>query len=198
MKQKIGSFNCQYKINLTTTFYERNPFFDVACTQESGTREQLRDLVKTLPNFYMAKAFQDDPAVCAIRTKNRASESGNLDIKAGKNNTRTALYVFLRSGLLVVNVHLTSGNPRRAQPELLEIYSFIQKTHSGKPWLIIGDFNHTPNGFGHGEHIMRGPQYQGGEYLDWAMAGNIISISGHNLPNYAASDHIPWYVQIEF
>lgn len=198
MEETIGSFICQYKINLTTTFYDRNRQLDVACTQESGTRAQLRDLIQALPNFYDSTAYQNDPAVCAIRTTNRATGTGNIDIKAGKNHTRTALYVILRSGLMVVDVHLTSGNLGRSTAELQEIYDFIQNSHMDHPWVIIGDFNHDPSHFGHGVNIVQGPRHQGGGALDWAMSGNIQSMIAHSLPNYQGSDHAPWYVVIEF
>lgn len=193
---RIGSFNCQYKLHLTTGFFQNTAGLDVACTQESGTRMQMQNLIANRPNFYVAGAFADDPAVVVTQTSDRAAGNTDIAIGAGLNGNRSALLVQLRSGFVVVNVHLTSGNVGRSVPELLEIYNYIQTNYNGRPWLIIGDFNHDPTGFGNGVSIVRGPQHSGGSYLDWAMAGNITTIIAGALPNYQGSDHAPWYVDI--
>jgi endonuclease/exonuclease/phosphatase family metal-dependent hydrolase len=194
---RIASYNCQYKIHLSVGFFDRYGQVDAACTQESGTRQQLRENIQNTVNFYSAEAYINDPAVVVTRTYNRCKSDRVIKIDGGLNHHRAALLTELRCGLVLVNVHLTSRNPRRAKEELDFLYETLQKDYKEKPWLIIGDFNHTP-AVPPGSLWVKGPQHDKGNFLDWAVAGNITQLSGGNLINYLGSDHAPWYVDVDF
>lgn len=168
---------------------------DAMCTQESGTRLTLQSYISTTPNFASADAYQDDPCALVTTTAQRVQKTMDLPIKAGLNWNRSALLVQLRSGLVVVNVHLTSGNPGRARAELRDIIdNYLTKYYANASWLIIGDFNHDPRDDYPNLNIVAGPDHQNGSVLDWAMSN--VGIVAHAYPRYHGSDHGPWYVEV--
>lgn len=197
---RIAAYNCQQSHHRAVDFLSNRikEGVDAACTQESGTRMNLGTHIATTPGFMGADAYSDDPCLVVIQTTDRVSAQETIDIHAGQNENRSALLVKLKSGLVVVNVHLTSGNPRRAKPELLQVFNHIKENHASSPWLIIGDFNHDPSGDYSSVEVVRGPKHQGGHYLDWAIAGNVTSISANEYPRYHGADHGPWYVDVDF
>lgn len=199
---RIAAYNCQQSHHRAVDFLSNRvqDGVDAACTQESGTRMNLGTNITTTPGFMGAEAFADDPCVVVIQTTDRVSLQETIAIRAGLSENRSALLVKLKSGLIVVNVHLTSGNPKRAKAELQQIHEHLKENHSGKPWVVIGDFNHNPtSAFSGGSvEVVRGPKHQGGHYLDWAIAGNVTSISANEYPRYHGADHGPWYVDVDF
>lgn len=196
---RIASYNCQQSHDRAVRFLGARiaEEVDASCTQESGTRMALQESLAVVPNMMSADAYLNDPCALVTHTLTRASADATIPIGAGLNGNRSALLTRLRCGLVVVNVHLTSGNERRAREELVAVRQYLQDHHRGEPWLIIGDFNHDPQRDHAGVHFARGPQHQSGSYLDWAMAGGVAGIAAGEYPRYHGSDHGPWYVDVD-
>lgn len=168
---------------------------DAACVQEAGMQMNARGEIEGLLDCHTAAAYINDPCMLITHTLQRAAGSGRIDIGAGLNGNRPALVVRLRSGLVVANVHLTSGNPGRSVPELAAVRTYLEENFGGAQWIIIGDFNHDPSGQHADLHIARGPQHQNGDYLDWAIS-NVAGIATGAYPRYGGSDHGPWFVNV--
>ena len=195
----VASYNCQQSQDRALFFLTNTAAgADAMCTQESGTRLALNSYSANTPNMAVADGFINDGCMVVTSTKDRVQASESLPIRAGKNQNRSALLVKLRGcGLIVVNVHLTSGNESRSKPELTDIYNHvIQKYPKKAPWLIIGDFNHDPRDFSDamGVQFACGPEHSGGNYLDWAISN--ANIEPGSYPRYFGSDHGPWYVEV--
>ena len=195
---RIASYNCQQSPDRAMHFLGNTmgAGVDASCTQESGTRLALRESFTNIPNMLASDAYMDDPCILVTHTDARPAASTSIPIGAGLNGNRSALLVQLRGGLVVVNVHLTSGNEPRARQELAEVHQYIRDHYRDSPWLIIGDFNHDPRADYGGVQFARGPRHSSGSYLDWAMAGNVTAIAGGEYPRYHGSDHGPWYVDV--
>jgi endonuclease/exonuclease/phosphatase family metal-dependent hydrolase len=196
---RISCYNCQQSHARTLQFITNTAAGSAAiCTQESGTRMALNSYITSTPNFMCAEAYINDACAVVTQTNERVSQQSSILLHAGSNHNRAALLVQLRqTGLIVVNVHLTSGNIGRSRDELRQVYQHIQTHHAAAPWIIIGDFNHVPTGAGYpGVLFAQGPQHSSGNYLDWAMAGNVANLQAGNHPRYHGSDHGPWFVDV--
>ena len=193
----VYSYNVQQSAKRVEYFVEKyGSDAHALCFQESGAKQftKYKDKLDT----YIASAGYKDPTTVVTVTSSRAAKAHDLKIDAGLNATRQAMVTKLRrNGLVVVNVHLTSGNPKRAKQELDVIRKKLVKDYEDDACLVIGDFNHTPEqkvGFMN----FQGPPHRSGRALDWAMTRNTTGIKGVKLPNYGGSDHAPWGVTVEF
>jgi hypothetical protein len=194
---RVASYNCQQSQRRALRFLTQTAVADdVACTQESGTRLSLGSYIASTPNFRSAHGYLNDGCVVVTTTLERVSASTDIRIRAGSNNNRSALLVRLRRGLIVVNVHLTSGNRPRARRELAHIVAHIDQRYRNSAWLIIGDFNHDPTAnYPAPLYVAEGPAHEGGWVLDWAISNR--PLDPYTYPRYFGSDHAPWGVDVD-
>jgi endonuclease/exonuclease/phosphatase family metal-dependent hydrolase len=193
---KVASRNCQQCPDRAIVFLEKTAAdCDVICVQEAGTRENIwNDYKKKNENIYIdGNCFVNDPCLVVTKLKVRPAKTEVLDTEAGKNKNRSTLLTTLKDQtLIVVNVHLTSGNPRAASSELLFLVEHLERTKTH--WLIVGDFNCDPRQYTNFKKftIQDGPKHASGRILDYAMSDLQMKLTAY--PNYCGSDHGGFYV----
>lgn len=193
----VASRNCQQSPDLAITFLENTAAgCDAICVQEAGTRENRWNEYKNQENVYIdGNCFVNDPCLVVTKLKERAKKVEVVATECGLNWNRSALLTTLRGGALtVVNVHLTSGNAKRAAGELLLLVEKLEEMQT--KWLIIGDFNCNPShytDFAKKFMICEGPPHGSGRTLDYAMSNHKIEVKA--FPNYFGSDHGGFYIK---
>ena len=197
--QKLSGYSNTFGTNFTC----QNIKIDLFCFQESGSASDLGKLNTSITSIQInVNAWLTDNNNPNDRTALftfDATGQGNCVeqiIHSGLNWNRECL-IWKNHSTIIANVHLTSGNPKRAKDEFLSIINLLENKYKNRTCAIVGDLNFDLNSestlIPNGWFYDNGGQHQSGKYLDWVVSNKPINVFHRNPYYMSGSDH-PYYI----